>query len=89
MKWKGIFRLMTKKELNRLVGNNIRKYRLIYNAINNTKITQATLAKEVGVSTPLIGQLESNKSSQGLSLYHLYRISEFLNIPIEKFFETD
>lgn len=78
---------MTKDELNQLVGSNIRKYRLIHNAINNTKITQASLAKEVGVTTPLIGQLESTKNPQGISVYYLYQISKVLDVPIEKFFE--
>ena len=77
---------MTQEELNEKIGKNVRKYRLIYSA-NNTKLTQKELANKIGVSTPLIGALESANSSQGVSVYNLFQISEILNIPIEKFFE--
>ena len=77
---------MTQEELNRIIGKNVRKYRLIYSA-NNTKLTQKELANKIGVSTPLIGALESANSRQGVSVYNLFQISEVLNIPIEKFFE--
>ena len=77
---------MTQEELNRIIGKNVRKYRLIYSA-NNTKFTQKELANKIGVSTPLIGALESANSRQGVSVYNLFQISKILNIPIEKFFE--
>ena len=77
---------MTQEELNEKIGKNVRKYRLIYSA-NNTKLTQKELANKIGVSTPLIGALESTNSRQGVSIYNLFQISKILNIPIEKFFE--
>ena len=77
---------MTQEELNEKIGKNVRKYRLIYSA-NNTKLTQKELANKIGVSTPLIGALESANSRQGVSVYNLFQISKILNIPIEKFFE--
>ena len=77
---------MTQEELNKLIGQNIRKYRLIYSATEH-KLTQADLAKQIGVTTAFIGLLESNSNSQGLSVYNLLQISEALNIPINKFFE--
>ena len=78
---------MTKEQqLNLKIGKNVRKYRLIYSA-NNTKLTQKELANKIGVSTPLIGALESTNSRQGISIYNLFQISEVLNTPIEKFFE--
>ncbi len=77
---------MTESKINSLVGNNIRKYRLMYNASKGS-LTQKDLAKRIGVSTSLIGGLESKKVSQGISLFNLYKISEVLDIPIEKFFE--
>lgn len=80
---------MTQEELNQLVGNNVRKYRLIYNANNQEKLTQAKLANQIGVTTPLIGALESKASSNGIGIYNLYKISEVLNVPIEKFFEKN
>jgi len=77
---------MTEKELNKKVGENIKKYRLLYN-INNGKLTQKDLANKIGVSISLIGVLESNKSTQGISIYNLYKISEVFNIPINKLLE--
>ena len=65
---------MTQEELNEKIGKNVRKYRLLYNA-------------KIGVSTPLIGALESTNSRQGVSIYNLFQISKILNTPIEKFFE--
>lgn len=78
---------MTQEELNKIIGRNIRKYRLVYSADNKTKLTQEKLAKLIGVSTPLIGALESNNNNQGVGVYNLYKISQILNVPIEKFFE--
>ena len=80
---------MTEKELNKLIGKNIRKYRLIYNAYNNSRLTQAKLGKELGVAASLITALENDKSDLGISTYNLYRISKVLNVPIEKFFEEE
>ena len=80
---------MTEKELNKLIGRNIRKYRLIYNAYNNSRLTQAKLGKELGVTASLITTLENDKNDLGISVYNLYRISKVLNVPIEKFFEEE
>ena len=80
---------MTKKELNKIIGKNIRKYRLIYNAYNKNKLTQAGLASKIGAKTPLIGALESDNNNMGVSIYNLYMISKVLNVPIEKFFEEE
>ena len=77
---------MTEISLNKIIGKNIKKYRLIYN-FNNEKLTQQELAKKIGVSTSLIGSMESNKTNQGISIYNLYKISEVLNVPINKLLE--
>ena len=77
---------MTKEaELNLRIGKNIKKYRLLYN-VNKGGLTQKELAKRANVSTSLIGGLESNKV-QGISIYNLYKISEILEVSIDKFFE--
>ena len=78
------------ERLNQIIGRNIKFYREIYNLKNvgKEKMTQALLAKKVGVSTPLIGSLESENSSQGISVYNLYKISKVLGVPVEKFYET-
>ena len=78
--------MKTEKIVNNIVGKNIKKYRLLYNA-NERSMTQSDLAKRIGVSVSLIGGMESNKISQGISIYNLYKISEVLGVPINKFFE--
>ena len=77
---------MTEEKLNKTIGKNVRKYRLLYNA-NGGEMTQRELASKVGVSVSMIGALESKNISQGVSLYNLYKISEILNVPLTKFLE--
>ena len=77
---------MNEKEFNEKIGNNIRKYRLMYNA-NGGYMSQRELAEKIGVSVSMIGALESKNISQGVGIYNLYKISETLNVPIIKFFE--
>ena len=74
------------QKINERIGKNIKKYRLLY-GINYKELTQKELAEKIGVSTSLIGSLESKKSSGGISVYNLYKISETLKVPIDKFFE--
>jgi len=78
---------MTEELIYKIIGKNIKKYRLLYN-LNNNKLTQKELAKKIDVSTSLIGSLESNKINQGISIYNLYKISKALNIPIDNFFKN-
>ena len=73
--------------LNQIIGRNIKFYRELYNINNTEKMTQARLAKLIGVSTPLIGSLESDNTTQGVSTYNLYKISKVLDVPIEKFYD--
>lgn len=75
------------ERLNQVIGRNIKFYRELYNINHKEKLTQAKLAKLIGVSTPLIGSLESENTTQGVSTYNLYKISKILNVPIEKFYE--
>ena len=77
---------MTEEIFNKKVGKNIKKYRLLYNA-NIGDLTQKDLADKVGISSSMIGSMESNKIPRGISIYNLYKISEVLNVPIQKFFE--
>ena len=78
--------MINEKIINERVGKNIKKYRLIYSATKHN-LTQSELAEKIGVSVSLIGSMESKKTNQGISLYNLYKISEVLEIPIDKFFE--
>ena len=73
------------KELYSIIGKNIRYYRKLY-SINKNDLTQEKLAELVNVSTALIGNLESKKTYQGISIYNLYKISKVLEVPIESFF---
>ena len=75
---------MTEENFNKMIGKNVRKYRLIYNA-NGGYLTQRDLATKVGVSVSLIGALESKKVNQGISLFTLYKISKVLNVSLEEF----
>ncbi len=77
---------MTEEQIMNNIGKNIRKYRLIYSATQE-KLTQKDLAEKIGVSTPLIGLLESSKNSKGIGIYNLYKISQVLGVNINKFFE--
>jgi putative transcriptional regulator len=79
--------IMNKQELNKLIGKNVKKYRLLYNTKNKNKMTQAKLSEMLGVHMSLIAALESSNSTQGLSIYNLYQISKILNVRIDKFFE--
>ena len=80
---------MDSVDLKKIVGRNVRKYRLIYNAYNIENLTQKGLAEKIGARTPLIGALESENNNMGVSIYNLYMISKVLNVPIEKFFEEE
>ena len=73
------------KELYSIIGKNIRYYRKLY-SLNVKDMTQEHLAEIINVSTSLIGNLESKKTYQGISVYNLYKISKILNVPIENFF---
>ena len=73
------------RELYTIIGKNIRYYRKLY-SLNKKELTQESLAEIANVSTSLIGNLESKKTYQGISIYNLYKISKILEVPIENFF---
>ena len=75
-------------QLNYIIGQNVRYYRQLHNLgkPSSARITQEKLAELVEVSTSLIGNLESEKVNQGISLYTLWKISIAINTSIEKFF---
>ena len=80
--------MYTESELNKIIGENIRYYRQLYNVGKNRddRITQEKLSELADVSTSLIGNMESEKTMQGVSLYTLYKISNILSVSIENFF---
>ena len=64
----GIFK--EEKELYTIIGKNIRYYRKLY-SLNKKEMTQEALAELANVSTSLIGNLESKKTTQGISISKL------------------
>ena len=72
--------MITENKLKMIIGNNVKKYR------KQNGLTQKELSKLIGVSTPLLGSLESKNIIQGISTYTLYKISKVLNVSVDKFF---
>ena len=72
-------------ELFKIIGKNIKYYRKLYN-LEKGKMTQEKLAELTDVSIALIGNLESEKINQGISVFTLWKISKALEIPIENLF---
>ena len=77
---------MNEEQLFNIIGKNVKYQRQLYN-LNNGKLTQEQLAEKIGVSTALIGNLESEKIDQGISIITLYRLANFFNVPIDDFFK--
>ncbi len=75
------------KELYNVIGKNVKYYRKLYN-LKRGKMTQENLAEIVDVSTALIGNLESDKIEQGISVFTLWKISQALNINVDKLFDN-
>lgn len=80
-----LYNIESKQELAKRVGSNVRYYRNLYNLNHEEHITQAALAEMVGVSTGLIGTLESEK--QIASVPVLWNISQILDIRMDQLFE--
>ena len=78
--------MISEKELNKRIGQNIKKYRMLYN-VNKGSLTQSELSKKVDLSVSMIGCLESENLCRGISIYNLYKISKVLEIDIDKFFK--
>lgn len=74
---------MSDNDLFDIIGQNVSYYRRLY-SLEKEKMTQEKLAEMVGVSTSVIGGLESKKVNQGISVPTLYRISVILGVSIDK-----
>ena len=70
----------------KVIGYNVKYYRNLYN-LNKSKMTQENLAELVNVSTALIGNLESEKISQRISVFTLWKISQVLEVSVDKLFD--
>ena len=51
--------------------------------------TQEQLAESIGISTTFIGQIEAPNIVKAVSLDTLFTISDFLNVPVKKFFDFE
>ena len=80
--------MYTEVQLNKIIGRNIKYYRELYNVgkPRQSRITQEKLAELAEISTSLVGNMESEKIVQGVSLYTLYKISNILQVSIDNFF---
>ena len=74
---------LNEEALFKIIGQNIKYYRILY-GLNKKKMTQEQLAEVIGVSTALIGNLESEKINQGISVPTLYKISKALEISMDE-----
>lgn len=61
------------------IGNNVRTHRFL-----NNEMTQADLAKAVGVSRQTIGAIEKGQYSPTLEL--CFKLSIVFNVPIDQIF---
>ena len=78
-----VLNFMSDNDLFDIIGQNVSYYRRLY-SLEKEKMTQERLAEMVGVSTSVIGGLESKKVNQGISVPTLYRISVVLVVSIDK-----
>ena len=63
------------------IKSNIKRYRML------AKLTQAELAKILGVTTPYLSKIERGKNIPSFDL--LYKFSKALHVPLEYFIEDD
>ena len=79
---------MTEDHFMKIIGYNIKKYRLLYNK-DNKKMTITKMSKLTNLPISYIKTLENNTSKKSISIKDLYKISRVLDIPISKFFEEN
>lgn len=79
------------KQLMRVVGDNIKYYRINNNCPDNItdkygRVSQEKLAELSDTSTSMISSIEAEHVDAPISIPFLRKISEALNIPIYAFF---
>lgn len=72
---------MNDNDIKILIGQNIR----IFRKLNN--LTISDLSKKLGVKSVSLSYYE--RGLQAISAINLYKISEILNVPIEKFYKKN
>jgi transcriptional regulator with XRE-family HTH domain len=74
---------MNENELIRIIGYNIKKYRL------NKNTTIEKLSEITNLSNSYIYKLENQNTNINISINNLYKIATVLEVPISKFFEYE
>lgn len=69
--------ILTKEELQNIVGGNIRKI------CKEKKINMMKLSEEVGMSYEYLRQIVSPNGKKQLSFYSIYKFSKLLNTKID------
>lgn len=77
------YNFLSKDELHYIVCMNIKKYRRMRG------MTQDQLSEKIGISHDHQRQLESQKGDKSFSFYTLFKISQVLDIPIDKFVQSN
>ena len=79
---------MNEDELIRIIGLNIKKYRLLYSK-NNKQMTIEKLSKLTNLSPNYISNLENQNTNTKITITTLYKIASILDVPINNFLEKD
>lgn len=74
---------MNPENLNKIIGINIKKYRII----NNIKLKE--LSKLTGISLITLINIERNTINREITIQELYKISIVLNITVNKLLENN
>lgn len=75
---------MNENDLRKIISDNIKKYRLLYNK-ENKKMSKRNLARLTELPLSHITNIENNKAN--ISIDSLYKIATVLEIPISKLLE--
>ena len=73
---KGVDFMDDKRSVQIIIGNNLRKYRLL------AKLTQDELAEKAGISTPFLANLE--RGSKGMSIHSLREFCKNLGVSADQ-----
>ena len=77
---------MNDEELIKIIGQNIKKYRLIYSQTKET-MTIEKLSKLTNISQNKIYNLENLNINSDINITNLYKIATVLEVPINRFLE--
>ena len=79
---------MNDEELIKIIGQNIKKYRLIYSQTKET-MTIEKLSQLTNISQNKIYNLENLNINSDINITNLYKIATVLEVPINYFLEKN